>query len=190
MRSLLLAGGRSSRMGKDKAMIKIDGIAMIQRVAQALAEAGREPIRIAVSTPEKIEEYSTEIDSSLDVEWVLDGEQYAGPVDAILESLNDPQCANIDSVQLATVDVPWINHEVFWDLEKSLSENDVLAMPADPKRAHPLLSLIRPTELLKLLENWKGAPLHETFSEYPHTLLMIDSTLLRNVNQPSDLDYN
>ncbi|RZD34420.1 MAG: hypothetical protein CXT72_06215, partial [Methanobacteriota archaeon] len=70
----------------------------------------------------------------------------------------------------------------------SLSENDVLAMPADPERAHPLLSLIRPTELLKLLEDWKGTPLHQTFANYPHTLLMIDSATLRNVNQPSDLD--
>ena len=36
MRSLLLAGGRSSRMGTDKAMIEVDGHSMISRVVKAL----------------------------------------------------------------------------------------------------------------------------------------------------------
>ena len=40
MRSLLLAGGRSSRMGQDKALIEIDGLPMITRVVYALVEAG------------------------------------------------------------------------------------------------------------------------------------------------------
>ncbi len=54
MRSLLLAGGRSRRMGRDKALIEIDGEAMISRVVEALVDAGREPIRIAVANPEKM----------------------------------------------------------------------------------------------------------------------------------------
>jgi len=59
MRSLLLAGGRSSRMGRDKALIEVDGEPCIARVAMALAEAGREPIRIAVAEPEDIERYGS-----------------------------------------------------------------------------------------------------------------------------------
>ena len=58
MRSLLLAGGKSQRMGQDKALIKIDGKAMITRVVEALGKAGKEPIRIAVANPEKMEEYA------------------------------------------------------------------------------------------------------------------------------------
>ena len=49
MKSLLLAGGRSSRMGRDKALIEVGGVACIARVASALAAAGCEPIRIAVA---------------------------------------------------------------------------------------------------------------------------------------------
>ena len=49
MKSLLLAGGRSSRMGRDKALIEVGGVDCIARVASALAAAGCEPIRIAVA---------------------------------------------------------------------------------------------------------------------------------------------
>ena len=59
MRSLLLAGGKSSRMGIDKAMIEVDGHSMISRVVKALTLAGLEPIRIAVANPEDIEKYGS-----------------------------------------------------------------------------------------------------------------------------------
>ena len=57
MQSLLLAGGKSSRMGIDKAMIEVDGHSMISRVVKALTLAGLDPIRIAVANPEDIEKY-------------------------------------------------------------------------------------------------------------------------------------
>ena len=59
MQSLLLAGGKSSRMGIDKAMIEVDGHSMISRVVKALTLAGLEPIRIAVANPEDIEKYGS-----------------------------------------------------------------------------------------------------------------------------------
>ncbi|DAC47955.1 MAG TPA: NTP transferase domain-containing protein, partial [Candidatus Thalassarchaeaceae archaeon] len=94
MRSLILAGGKSTRMGRDKCLIEIGGVACIQRVAMALAEAGLEPIRISVESPEHMEEYGRVIDSSLQVEWVVDSFPNAGPIEAILDALTDPFCNN------------------------------------------------------------------------------------------------
>ena len=54
MRALLFAGGRSKRMGRDKALLEVDGIPCIARVVAALVEAGCEPIRIAVAQPEDV----------------------------------------------------------------------------------------------------------------------------------------
>ena len=41
---VILAGGRSSRMGRDKAFVEVGGIAMIDRVASSLAAAGLEVV--------------------------------------------------------------------------------------------------------------------------------------------------
>ena len=164
MRSLLLAGGKSERMGRDKALIQIEGKAMIARVVEALVKANREPIRIAVANPEKMEEYAEVIGLDYDIEWVLDSVQHAGPVDAIIENLNDPFCLEQDTIQLATVDVPWITYEVFSSLENSIAKDDEVIIPTDGDLLQPLLSLIRPKLLLNSLENWNGAPLHKMLS--------------------------
>ena len=40
----VLTGGRSSRMGRDKATLPVDGVPMAARVADALRRAGAEPV--------------------------------------------------------------------------------------------------------------------------------------------------
>ncbi|MDC0156072.1 molybdenum cofactor guanylyltransferase [Euryarchaeota archaeon] len=186
MKSLLLAGGRSKRMGRDKALIKIDGKAMIARVVEALGKAGREPIRIAVANPEKMEEYAEVIGPDYDIEWVLDSIQHAGPVDSIIENLKDPFCLEQDTIQLATVDVPWITCEVFSSLENSIAKDDEVIMPTDGDLLQPLLSLIRPKLLLNSLEGWNGTPLHKMFLDIPHSLLIVDKNLIKNINSEND----
>ena len=79
-------------MGEDKSLMEVEGEAFIQRVAMTLAEAGLEPIRISVGSPEDIDSYGKVLDSSLQVEWVIDSSPYAGPIEAILEALSDPFC--------------------------------------------------------------------------------------------------
>ena len=110
MQSLLLAGGKSSRMGIDKAMIEVDGHSMISRVVKALTLAGLEPIRIAVANPEDIEKYGSAVGPDADVEWVLDARTHAGPIDAIEEALLVSGCSEI--LQLAAVDYPWVTEHL------------------------------------------------------------------------------
>lgn len=44
---LVLAGGRSSRMGEDKALLRIDGVTLLERTSHALLAAGAD--RVAIS---------------------------------------------------------------------------------------------------------------------------------------------
>ena len=53
-------------MGSDKALFRIEGEAMISRIANALSSANLEPIRVAVSRPEDVEYYGAEIQGDID----------------------------------------------------------------------------------------------------------------------------
>ena len=187
MRALLLAGGRSSRMGRDKALVEVDGEACIARVAMALAEAGREPIRIAVAEPEDVERYGVVIDSTIQVEWVLDAAPHSGPIEALIEAFEDP-LVDEETVQLAPVDVPWVNSALFAGREGALGSSDCRAMPSDGLWGHPLLALVRPKMVIGQLKRGARRPLHVQFTEMKHSLLLEDPSLLRNVNTPADLE--
>tara|TARA_B100000575_G_scaffold288455_1_gene288502 strand:+ start:1359 stop:1916 length:558 start_codon:yes stop_codon:yes gene_type:complete len=185
MRSLLLAGGRSSRMGIDKAMIEIGGHSMISRVVRALTLADLEPIRIAVSNPEDIEKYGSEVGPDAEVEWVLDARTHAGPIDAIEEALLDSGCGEI--IQLAAVDYPWVTEGLFMSLQDGLNDDNALIMPHDGEMPHPLLALIRSEEVLGML-HCDRRPLRVQFSEAGHSILIEEPEILRNVNSPEDLE--
>ena len=187
VRSLVLAGGRSSRMGRDKALLEVDGEACIARITMALAEAGREPIRIAVAQPEDIESYGAVIDPEIEVEWVLDAEPHSGPIEALLEALEDPLVVS-ETIQLAPVDVPWVESSLFVALEDALDTCDALVLPSDGVWSHPLLALVRPEEVLSRLVSGDRRPLHLQFAEMPHSILLEDAAQLRNVNHPEDLE--
>ncbi len=186
MLSLILAGGRSRRMGRDKALIEIDGISCVARVAIALAEAGLEPIRIAVANPENIDDYGATIPKEINVEWVLDANPHAGPIEAILEALSDPML-EANELQITPVDVPWVTSELFTTLADTIADDDALAVPADGERMHPLLALIRPTPVRELLANDRR-PLRIQFTEMPHSILLENRAVLKNINLPIDLE--
>ena len=173
-------------MGCDKALVEIDGSAMIERAAISLATANLEPIRIAVAQPEDVEEYGSAIGPELDIEWVLDSMTHAGPIDAIEEALLDPECEG-GLLQLATVDYPWASSDLFISLQDMLGTDDCLIMPHDGERGHPLLSLIRTKEVLEIIEGDRR-PLQVQFAEVKHSLLMEDPAVLLNVNTPADLE--
>ncbi|URX64413.1 molybdenum cofactor guanylyltransferase [Luteibacter anthropi] len=48
---LILAGGRSSRMGHDKALLKIDGTTLLNRTSQVLRDAGADLVVVSGSRP-------------------------------------------------------------------------------------------------------------------------------------------
>ena len=105
----------------------------------------------------------------------------------IIENLNDPFALKEEFVQLATIDVPWISAEVFDSLERSISKKDEVIIPTDGKILHPLLSLVRPNLLIESLRNWNETPLHEMFLKIPHSLLIVEPNLIKNINYSKDL---
>lgn len=93
MRGLLLAGGASRRMGQDKAMLQMDGIALWQRQVSLLRNVCTGPVAVAApQRPGWLPE---------DLTWVQDcGTQ--GPLGGILAGLRWAQ----DSLLVLAVDMP------------------------------------------------------------------------------------
>lgn len=187
MRSLLLAGGKSSRMGQDKAMIKIEGEYCISRIVNALYSSDSEPIRIVVSDIKYIEKYGKIINSEIELDWFVDSNQYAGPIEAIIENFEDNSILKEDLIQLATVDVPWVTNDFFNCLRNSIGDNDDLLMPTDGVKKHPLLSLVRPKVVLNKLKKGSKKPLFIQFSELECSSYLEDFKILKNINYPHDI---
>ena len=185
MRSLVLAGGKSSRIGVDKALIKINGESMICRVVNSLSRAGLEPIRVSVARVSDIEDYGSTLDENIDLEWVLDSNTHGGPIEAIEEGLLDHMLGE-ETLQLAAVDYPWISSDLFVSLQNRIGVGDSLIMPHDGEWLHPLLALIRPKPVLKQIRGDRR-PLHIQFSEMSHSLLLEDPKTLTNLNSLEDL---
>ena len=82
----------------------------------------------------------------------------------------------------------WVESGLFVSLEDSLGSADALVMPSDGVWNHPLLALVRPELVLNRLVSGDRRPLHLQFAEMPHSILLEDAAMLRNVNQPEDLE--
>ena len=118
---------------------------------------------------------------------MLDAEPYSGPIEAMIEAFEDP-LVDEETVQLAPVDVPWVNSALFAGLEEALGPSDCLAMPSDGLWAHPLLALVRPNAVVGWLKEGDRRPLHVQFAEMEHSVMLEEPSLLRNVNAPEDLE--
>lgn len=76
----VLVGGASRRMGKDKAIVRIDGVPMAERVAGALRRAGAaQVVRVGGER------------AGPDVDWVPDDHPGEGPLGGLLTALGHAQ---------------------------------------------------------------------------------------------------
>jgi molybdenum cofactor guanylyltransferase len=94
---VILAGGASRRMGVDKALVQVDGVAMAARVASALRGGGCDPVLCQGGDAEALE--------MLGLAVVADSQPGAGPVAAILDALS----ATDSNIVVTACDLPWLD---------------------------------------------------------------------------------
>lgn len=118
---VVLTGGRSTRMGSDKALVEVDGVAMARRVADVLAAAGCAPVWCQGGDLEAL--------SALGLAVRPDPVEHAGPVSAIAAALR--AAAPLDVV-VAACDLPDLEPQVVRALlEASGPDVDVVVAAAD-----------------------------------------------------------
>ena len=122
--AVLLTGGTSTRMGRDKAQIEIDGVAMAVRIGRALNDAGY-PVTVLGYDP--IEEFSFQPDF----------EEYQGPLFALSKF-----CPGADFVFVAGCDMPLFDASIVKLLESKIEDADA-AIPNLKGKLQPTCALYR-----------------------------------------------
>lgn len=187
--AFILAGGRSTRMGADKAAALVGGTSMLDRIAEAAADAGAARITV-VSSRGALEGYET----------VPDIFRGKGALGGIHSALKHSSC---EAVFITACDFPLISAEFIRLLvDRFNGGSDCCVIPEQPDGVfQPLAAVYSRSRCLAICEEILSdpdssnavkalldgtEPFHLSFGEYEH-LRNADSILL-NVNTPEELD--
>lgn len=195
--AFILVGGRSSRMGSDKASVEFRGQRMVECVANSIREAlPIANIRIVAANKEKAVTFYdvAAIDSIL-----CDVYPDRGPAGGLFSALMD---SNSEWAFLAACDMPLLSAAIISLMAGKLNSDIDAVIPVQPDgRQQPLAAYYRVetvrdrlTELVKT--NGESPSLFRvlepmnvrnfTFQEYQH---LTDSAMIfTNINSPDDLE--
>lgn len=123
---IILCGGKSSRMGTDKAFLKFRGKYLLQHVIDA-ASTLNIPI-ILVGEPEKYASFSLPV--------IPDEAENEGPLRGILSGM---KAVDWDQALLLSCDTPFVTSDLLREILKNLGTIDALITVHDSK-THPLIA--------------------------------------------------
>ncbi|MGD1700091.1 molybdenum cofactor guanylyltransferase [Dapis sp. BLCC M229] len=184
--ALILAGGKSSRMGKDKALIPWEKIPMLKRVYQ-VANKCTEKVYIMTPWPEKYQPILP-----TECEWLTELKT-EGPLVAFAQGLAQ---INSDWILLLGCDLPLLNSDIIqtWVTKLNQLSPEILALvPQKYQGWEPLCGFYRQQikiELEKTIDQGENS-FQELLAQIPVQPLSIDSEIAKmlfNCNTPSDLD--
>ena len=134
----VLAGGRARRMGRDKALLPIEGIPMATRVAHAMQGAGAREVYLIGGDPATL--------SALGLRLIPDATPHEGPLAGIIAAL---RAATETVVVVTACDMPWIGARHVARLVEGRGPREVAISAADG-RLQPLHSAWHRSSLAKL----------------------------------------
>lgn len=187
--AIILAGGQSSRMGQDKALMAFQGVRLLQQVCEVALKC---TAKVYVVTPWQ-ERYQEIIPSACLIirESNLSETQSHGPLVGFSQGLAQIET---DWVLLLACDLPQLQVEVLqlWAEELENVPKDAIAyLSKQPKGWEPLCGFYRSECLPKLMEyinaggrSFQGWLSHHIVQELP----VGDSQIFFNCNTPADLE--
>ncbi len=133
--AIVMAGGLSSRMGTDKALLEIDGRPLIERIANQLRPHFKE-LLISANDPEKY--------SFLNLPVIVDREKNRGPLMGIASAL----AASRHGLNFVhACDIPVTDMELMQRLMRASRGNDAAVARAPDGRMEPLFAAYRKSAL-------------------------------------------
>ena len=187
--AIVLAGGKSSRMGQDKALIPIQGVPLLQRVC-GIAQSCADAVYVVTPWPERYQDLLLP-GCQFIREVPLPKESLAhGPLVGFSQGLAEVQT---EWVLLLACDLPRLQVEVLQDWVTrldSVGDNAIAALADHPKGWEPLCGFYRRCCLPQLLEfiNQGGRSFQQWLRQYPVEVLpLAEPEMLFNCNTPQDL---
>jgi molybdopterin-guanine dinucleotide biosynthesis protein A len=179
---VVLAGGRSTRMGTDKAIVEVGGVAMAVRVADALRQAGCDPVWCQGGDTDAL--------AGLGLTVRPDRDAGAGPLAAIAAALSGAADDGADAVVVSACDLAWLDAATVRSLliAADLHPEAAVVVAADAGGTH-LLGVWRVTSLTGLVDLLaSGLRSYRTAVERlgAHAVT-VESAPVRNANRPADL---
>jgi len=176
---IILSGGKSSRMGSDKAMLKLNGLTFIECIINAM-----KPIVSKIMIVSDFDNHNY-----FGCQKVEDSLKDAGPLSGLYSGLkNSTTQFNL----VLSCDIPLIKIEVLRKLVESDYQNfDVTQIQSD-KKSMPLIAIYKKdcmTKCLELLEQ-NERRLRVAVAQFKTKSIDIDSSLnqyVKNVNTKEDL---
>jgi molybdenum cofactor guanylyltransferase len=186
LEAFILTGGRSTRMGSDKASLELDGITLADR-AVSIARTTNLFSRVRVVGPSLIKEDA-----------VADRFENRGPLGGLHAALN---AAETDWIFLLAGDLPFVTPELIACLSSFRGNAVDAVVPFQSEgRAQPLCAFYRVEKCLpaatRLLERRDDAALRDILDEVRSRKVAFEEIsnlsgsqhFFRNINTPDDLE--
>ncbi|WP_421595733.1 molybdenum cofactor guanylyltransferase MobA [Rahnella sp. PD4] len=175
---VILAGGRSSRMGQDKGLIEIQGKPLFEHIAERLRPQVGE---ILISCNRNMEQYGRNLRTAPDKI-----QDFSGPLAGMLAALSVSKTEWALFVPCDVPDFPANLTEAF--LANTAGQQAVYA--CDPEREHPTLCLLNRSlipALTAYLDNGDRKLMIFLDNIGAKSVLFGDSTAFSNLNTPEDV---
>ena len=184
---IILCGGKSSRMGADKAALPFGPELMLTRVVRLLGQIV-EPIVVVAAADQELPELPTNVIVA------RDQRPEQGPLEGLHAGLSALQ-GLVDAVYATSCDVPLLENAFVERMIQLLGEHDA-AVPVEGKFHHPLAAVYR-TSLLPQVESLLAQQRLRPFFLFEQVdtlrvpvddLRQVDPDLntLMNLNRPED----
>lgn len=174
----VLCGGRSTRMGTDKALVEVDGVAMAARVAAALRDGGCDTVVAVGGDVVGL--------AAVGLDVITDDHPGDGPLGGILTALRHAP-AGAGAIVVASCDLPWLTGAVVGGLLAALGQHDVAVATTD--RRQPTCAAWRSEAMERVAALFAAGEraVHRALDGLDVVDVAAATASLRNVNSPADL---
>lgn len=173
------------RMGFDKALVHIDGVAMVVRVREALVAAGAETVAAVGGDSAALE--------ALGIDVVPDPRQGLGPLAGIVAALDWARAGGVGTVVVVATDLPWLDPELLTTLaHRCAADGRVAVAVATGSRREPLVAAwpTAVSEIVSTALDGGARAVHQVLAVLDPVEVEVDRPQqLANLNTPDQLAW-